>query len=423
MASSENRRHDSKSSAGFTRREFLPMLGATTALAALGPRALAAASDQSAKTKPSDAQARFVYVGTYTAPGTPPGGTHPSSAVGIYVFKLNPSDGGLTPVQTVPASNPSFVALDPTLTHLYSVNEDAPGSVSAYALNSSNGTLTFLNSMSAIGKFTTHISVHPSGQYLFAANYGDLSAPGNFPVYRINANGSIGTMTDLFQGVGYGTNAGPNPERQETLHAHQILTDLSSSHVCAVDLGADKVNVLNLNLGTGKLTPATVPFGPVASGSGCRHMAFHPDKSHAYVLDELVSSITVSKYDPVRGAFIWVQTISTLPSDFTGVNTTAEIRVHPSGQFLYNTNRGHNSVTMYAIDEETAELDVIGWESTRGEWPRGMNLDPSGTFLYVGNQNTDTIAVFRIQPSNGKLKFSTLVVTPTPVDIEFGPLA
>jgi len=152
-------------------------------------------------------------------------------------------------------------------------------------------------------------------------------------------------------------------------------------------------------------------------------MAFHVDKVHAFLLDELVSSITVYRYDAARGAFIWVQTISTLPPDFTGTSKAAEIRVHPSGRFLYSTNRGHNSVTMYKIEEKTAELDVIGWESTRGEWPRGMNLDPSGTFLYVGNQNTDTIAVFRIQPPDGKLQFSTLVNTPTPVDIEFGPLA
>jgi 6-phosphogluconolactonase len=149
-------------------------------------------------------------------------------------------------------------------------------------------------------------------------------------------------------------------------------------------------------------------------------MAFHPDTRRAYVLDELVSTITVFDYDPVRGALIWKQTISTLPDNFTGTNTTAEIRIHPTGRFLYNTNRGHNSVTMYDIDSQTGELDVIGWESTRGEWPRGMNIDPSGTYLYAANQNTDTIAVFRIQPSNGKLKFSTLVHTLTPVDIEFG---
>ena len=401
-------------SSGLTRRQFIPLLGATAALATVAPRSVAAA-------KPSDAQARFVYVGTYTFPGVPPGGTHQSTALGIYVFKMDPSDGGLTPLQIVPASNPSFVALDPTQTHLYSVNEDLAGHVSAFAINAATGTLSFLNMASANGAFTTHISVQPSGQYVFAANYGNLGFPGSFPVYRILANGSIGPMTDIFLGAGNGT--GPNPERQEAPHAHQILTDLDGHHVFGVDLGADKVNVLNLNPGTGVLTANTVPFAPVASGSGPRHMAFHPDRRHAYVLDELASSITVFDYDSARGAFIWKDTIPTLPDNFTGSNTTAEIRVHPSGRFLYNTNRGHNSVTMFAINAATGELDVIGWESTRGEWPRGMNIDPSGTFLYAANQNTDTIAVFRIQDSNGKLKFSTLVHTPTPVDVEFGSVA
>ncbi len=417
MASSEKSKHDQKSlSSGLTRRQFLPLLGATAALATVAPRAFADDDDS----PPSHAQARFVYVGTYTAPGVPPGGTHASTALGIYVFRLDPSDGGLTQLQIVPASNPSFVALDPTQRHLYSVNENpdpTAGHVSAYAINPANGTLNFLNTASSNGAFPTHISVHPSGQYVYAANYGT----GNFPVYRILSNGSIGPMTDIFQSLGNGT--GPNPDRQEGPHAHQILTDLGGNHVFGVDLGADKVNVLNLNLGTGLFIPNMVPFAPVASGSGSRHMAFHPDTKRAYVLDELVSTITVFDYNPVRGALIWKQTISTLPDNFTGTNTTAEIRIHPSGQFLYNTNRGHNSVTMYEIDSQTGELDVIGWESTRGEWPRGMNIDPSGTYLYAANQNTDTIAVFRIQHSNGKLKFSTLVHTPTPVDVEFGSLA
>jgi 6-phosphogluconolactonase len=416
MASLEKSKDDQKSlSSGLTRRQFLPLLGAT-AVAAATPSVVRAAPG-GVPGRPSVASARFVYVGTYTAPGVPPGGTHPSVAVGIYVFKLDPSDGGLTPLQIVPASNPSFVALDPNLTHLYSVNEDDPGRVSAYAINSANGGLTFLNSALANGQFTTHINVHPSGQYFYAANYGT----GNFPVFRILANGSIGPRTDTFQSVGNGT--GPNPARQEGPHAHQILTDVGGGHVFGVDLGADKVNALNLDLLTGLFSPNTVPFVPVASGSGPRHMAFHPDGKHAYVLDELASSITVFDYDPVRGAFIWEQTLSTLPDNFTGTNTTAEIRVHPTGQFVYNTNRGHNSVTMYSVDTATGELDVIGWESTRGEWPRGMNIDPSGAFLYAANQNTDTIAVFRIQPSNGKLKFSTIVNTPTPVDVEFGALA
>ena len=416
MASSEKFRDDQPSlPSGLTRRQFLPLLGAT-ALVSAAPGILHAAPG-GVPGRPSGAVPRFVYVGTYTAPGVPPGGTHPSIAVGIYVFELNPSDGDLTLLQIVPASNPSFVALHPTMPRLYSVNEDAAGHVSAYAIDAATGALTFLNTAPANGQFTTHINVHPSGQYVYAANYGT----GNFPVYRIAANGSIGPMTDLFQSVGNGT--GPNPARQEGPHAHQILTDIGAAHVFGVDLGADKVNVLNLNLATGVFSPNTVPFAPVASGSGPRHMAFHPDGHRAYVLDELASSITVFNYDAVRGALVWKQTISTLPDNFAGTNTTAEIRVHPSGRFLYNTNRGHNSVTMYAIDETTGELDVIGWESTRGEWPRGMNIDPSGTFLYAANQNTDTIAVFRIQPSNGKLKFSTIVNTPTPVDVEFGSVA
>jgi 6-phosphogluconolactonase len=418
MGKSEDFTHDRKPrSLNVSRRQFLPLLGATAIMAAEAPRSLAAPLSGPSE-KPTNAKARFVYVGTYTAPDVPPGGTHPSTALGIYVFRMNPSDGGLTPLPpVVPALNPSFLALDPTLQHLYSVNEVTAGRVSAYQIDPANGKLIFLNTTSANGKDTTHLSVQPSGDYLFAANY----TSGNFPVYRILANGSIGPMTDEFQSVGNGT--GPNSVRQEGPHAHQIITDLDGGHVFGVDLGADKVNVLNLDSTTGIFSPNMVPFAPVASGSGPRHMAFHPDRQHAYVLDELVSSITVFDYDPVRGAFIWKQTISTLPPDFTGANTTAEIRVHPSGRFLYNTNRGHNSITMFEIDPETGELEVIGWESTRGEWSRGMNIDPSGTFLYAANQNTDSIAVFRIQQANGKLKFSTLVNTPTPVDVEFGPLA
>jgi len=400
-----------------SRRQLFPLLGGAVALATVAPNSTAA--DPSGPFgKPPAAKARFVYVGTYTFPGTAPGGTHQSQAKGIYVFRMNPSNGGLTLLQIAEIPNPSYLALDPPLGHLYSVNEMTAGAVSAYVINQANGMLTPLNTLVPTnGQDTTHLSVQPSGQYLFAASY----TSGNFQVFRILPDGSIGAMTDNFQSVGNGT--GPNPARQEGPHAHQIITDLDGNHVFGVDLGADKVNLWNLDQGAGTLNPNTVPFAGIASGSGPRHMAFHPDRQHAYVLSELASSVTVFDYDPVRAAFIWQQTISTLPPDFTGTNTTAEIRIHPSGWFLYNTNRGHNSVTMFEIEPDTGELEVIGWESTRGEWPRGMNIDPSGTFLYAANQNTDNIAVFRIQLANGRLKFSTLVNTPTPVDVEFGPTA
>jgi 6-phosphogluconolactonase len=398
-----------------SRRQLFPLLGGAAAVTAVAANSTMAESAGSVGT-PSVAKARFVYVGTYTFPGTAPGGTHQSQARGIYVFRMNPGSGGLTLLQVAEIPNPSYLALDPTLRYLYSVNEMTAGAVSAFAVNQTNGSLSFINTMATNGQDTTHLSVQPSGPFLLSASY----TSGNFQVFRINSDGSIGAMTDNFQSVGNGT--GPNPDRQEGPHAHQILTDVDANHVFGVDLGADKVDVWNLDPGTGKLIPNTVPFAPVASGSGPRHMAFHADRQHAFVLSELASSVTVFDYDPVRAAFIWKQTISTLPPDFTGTNTTAEIRIHPSGRFLYNTNRGHNSVTMFEIEPETGEIEVIGWESTRGEWPRGMNLDPSGTFLYAANQNTDNIAAFRINPANGKLHFSTLVNTPTPVDVEFGSL-
>jgi 6-phosphogluconolactonase len=401
-----------------SRRQLFPLLGGAVASATVAPKSVAADPSGFFFGKRPAPKARFVYVGTYTFPGTAPGGTHQSQAKGIYVFRTNPSDGGLTLLQVVEIANPSYLALDPTLRHLYSVNEMTDGGVSAYVINQANGKLTPLNTLVPTnGQDTTHLSVQPSGQYLFAASY----TSGNFQVFQINPDGSIGAMTDNSQSVGNGT--GPNPARQEGPHAHQMITDLDGNHVFGVDLGADKVNVWNLDSGTGKLIANTVPFAPIASGSGPRHMAFHPDRQHAYALSELASSVTVFDYDPVRAVFTWKQTISTLPPDFTGTNTTAEIRIHPSGRFLYNTNRGHNSVTMFEIEPETGELEVIGWESTRGQWPRGMNIDPSGNFLYAANQNTDNIAVFRIQPANGRLRFSTLVNTPTPVDVEFGPIA
>src|SRR5439155_24811631 len=165
------------------------------------------------------AEGRFVYVGTYTAPGTAPGGHRPSTAVGIYVFRMDADDGGLTPVQVVTTDNPSFLALDPSLTHLYSTNENVSGRVSAYAINRGNGRLSFLNTAASNGSFPAHLSVHPSGQFLLATNYGT----GNYPIYEIRANGSIGCKTDDVQGEGNGT--GPCPDRQEGPHAHQILTD------------------------------------------------------------------------------------------------------------------------------------------------------------------------------------------------------
>ena len=435
MARSDQPTHDSHDvSFRLTRRQLLG-LGAAGAVGAFAPAAFAAQEALPGvpsvpdsrwwRWRPSHPVPRYVYVGTYTAPFTAPGGTKPSTAVGIYVYKMDPHDGDLRFVQVVQTENPSFLAIDPAQKYLYCVNELGPdgsgnplGRVSAWAINQSNGMLSFINTVPTNGTYPAHLSVHPSGKYLLASNYGT----GNFPIYRILADGSIGPKTADFQDTGNGT--GPNPARQEGPHAHMILTDPGASHVFGVDLGADKVMAWNLDLDTGELTPNTVPYAGVASGAGCRHMAFHPSSKFAYVINELVSSIDAFSYDPARGAFIWIQTISTLPPRFTGTSTTAEIRVHPSGKWVYGTNRGHNSVAMFEVDSHTGTLDIIGWASTRGEIPRGMNIDPSGSFLYAGNQNSDTIAVFRVNLANGKLNPPVEIVhNPVPVDIEFGPKA
>lgn len=366
-------------------------------------------SAQSSRARPR-AEARIVYVGTYTAPDVAPGGSEPSTAEGIYVFEMDPRSGQLTQRQVVPVSNPSFLAL--TATHLYCVDEDGVGQLSSFGI-ALDGTLTAGNSVPSEGAAPTHISVHPSGNYVLAANYGT----GNVRVVRIAADGSLGQMTDLFQSQSNGT--GANQFRQDAAHAHQVLTDPAAQRVFVVDLGADRVNVLNFDPAGGVLTPNEVPFASLASGSGPRHMVFHPSLPRAYVLSELTSTITVFQYDAARGSMIWLQTISTLPSRFSGDNTAGEIRIHPEGRFLYSTNRGHDSVALFEIDETTGKLESNGWESSGGQWPRGMNIDPSGSFLYVANQNTNNIVVFRIQ-RGGRLSESARVDTPTPVDIEFG---
>jgi 6-phosphogluconolactonase len=424
-----------------TRRQSLTFLGAMAGVAALGPTTLARAQAK----PPSSAIARYVYVGTYTI-GIPPGGTHTTRAVGIYVFKMDPFKGGLTFIQAVAADSPSFLAIDPQHKYLYSVNElgtDASGTmalgrVSAYAINPSSGMLTFLNTADTQGIFPAHLSVHPAGGYLFVANYGGISSahvkfPGSFPVFKLNGNGSIGTMTQLFPEEGNGT--GPDPVRQEVGHAHMILADPSAKHIFGVDLGMDEVKAWDFDRVLGKLTPGPIHFAAVGAGSGCRHMVFHPEGKFAYVINELSSTVNAHTFDPERGAFIWVQTVSTLPKNtkFTrpvgvsippGTNTCSEIRIHPSGNFLYGANRGDNSIAVFDVDQTTGKLDPKGWVDTEGKIPRGFDIDPSGTFMYVGNQDSDTIAVFGINRGNGRLEGPLdLIPSPTPVDFEFGPPA
>ncbi len=425
-----------------SRRALFPLVGAAAALAALAPAALAGAeSSPSGQGDSGDVHAdggrapdRYVYVGTYTAPHIPPGGKVPSTAKGIYVFQMNGATGALTPVQTVEnVENPSWVTLDPQLRNLYASSEvdttwkgvPHSGGLTAYAVDAATGKLSLINDQATQGAIPAHVTVDPTGKYALVANY--IGA--NFAVLPIRPNGGLQPASDIVPVTG----SGPNLDRQTAPHPHQILFNPTGKFVHGPDLGTDKVWAWTLDLGAGKLVPNALPYAQVASGSGPRHMAFHPSNNFVYVIDEMVSSITAFRYGPLAGpnaapaSFIWLQTVSTLPEHFSGSSSTAEIVVHPSGKFVYGSNRGHDSIVGFTIDQTTGKLSVIGWTPTFGSFgtgngfPRSFNIDPSGRLLLVGNQNGNTIVPFRIDQSTGELTpTGHETSTPTPVSIAFG---
>ena len=418
-----------------SRRNLLSLMGAAAGAALAGPSAVSAQADGgghgigggdgNGEGEGDDggqaAPSRYVYVGTYTAPNTAPGGIQPSTAKGIYVFKMDGRSGALSLVQIFDIENPSWVATDASASHLYATSEVTSwhgaantGGVTAFKIDPASGTISFIDDQPTKGAIPAHVILDPSGKFALIANY--IGA--NWSVLPVRADGGLDPATDVFGVTGHG----PNTARQEAPHPHQTLFDPSGSFVFGPDLGTDNVWSWTLNTSTGKLVPnPNLDHAQVASGSGPRHMSFHPSGKFVYVIDELVSSITAFSYDTVHGTFIWLQTVSTLPPSFTGVSTTAEIIVHQSGKFVYGSNRGHNSIVGFRIDQATGKLSVIGWTSTQGEIPRGFNIDPSGRLMLVGNQNSDTVVPFRIDQRSGRLHPTGAVThTPVPVSFAFG---
>jgi 6-phosphogluconolactonase len=407
------------------RRDLFPLVGAA-ALAALVAPAVARADDDDPGHDDNDdgqsAPSRYVYVGTYTAPHTAPGGIQPSTARGIYVFKMDGRTGGLSPIQVFDMENPSWVTVDANASHLYATSEVSTwkgasntGGITAFGVDPATGKITSIDDQPTKGAIPAHVIVDPSGKFALVANY----VGANFSVLPILASGGLGAATEVFAVTGHG----PNTARQEAPHPHQTLFDPAGGFVFGPDLGTDNVWSWTLSP-LGKLIPnANLDHAQVASGSGPRHMSFHPSGRFVYVIDEMVSSITAFTYNAARGTFTWLQTVSTLPPDFTGTSSTAEIIVHQSGKFVYGSNRGHNSIVGFRIDQTTGKLSLIGWTSTEGAIPRGFNIDPSGRLMLVGNQNSDTVVPFRINQSSGKLHPTGAVTwTPVPVSFAFGRL-
>jgi 6-phosphogluconolactonase len=350
----------------------------------------------------------WVYVGTYT------GG--PSK--GIYRFEMDPATGKLTAGALAgEAANPSFLAIHPSRRFLYAVSEvetlggKKTGGVSAFAINPKTGDLTLLNQQPSKGGGPCHLVVDHEGKHVLVANYGGGSAS----ALPIQADGRLDEASGFVQHRGTSV----NPQRQEGPHAHSINLDAANRFAFVADLGLDKVLIYHYDSGKGELTPNDPPAAAVDPGAGPRHFAFHPTGRFAYVINELQSTVTAFRYDSDQGSLKPLQTISTLPKGFKGNSWTAEVQVHPSGKFLYGSNRGHDSVAVFSVDTQTGELTLVGHQGSQIKTPRNFGIDPTGTFLLVANQDGNSIVVFRIDPKTGELNpTETRVEVPKPVCVK-----
>jgi 6-phosphogluconolactonase len=359
---------------------------------------------------------RLVFVGTYTESiqfGT--GKILKGKGKGIYVYGLDVSSGSLEPcglAEGVP--NPSYLALDPSHRFLYAVNEmkefeGAPtGAVSAFSVDLGSGELRFLNRKPTHGTDPCHLAVHKTGRYVLVANF----MSGSVCVLPIGEDGCLGDATDVVQHQG----SSVDPLRQSGPHAHAVTLDDAGRYVFVPDLGIDKVMVYTFDARRGKLEPHDEPWVEVAAGAGPRQLAMHPQGGYAYLINELDSTMRAFQYDRDRGTLREIQALSTLPADFKGASTCAEVQVSPSGQFLYGSNRGHDSIVIYAIDRVDGTLTCIGHGSTQGKTPRHFAIDPAGEFLLAANQDTDSVVTFRLDPASGELVATGHSVdVPTPV--------
>lgn len=336
----------------------------------------------------------FIYVGTYTEEG--------STSKGIYVYRYDAANGKVTSLglaaQTI---NPSFLAIAPNRRFLYAVNEvgnyqgKKSGAVSAFAIDHSTGKLTLLNQVALGGADPCYITMDKTGKYVLVANY----TGGSVAAFPVREDGSLGEASAFVQHTGHGT----NPERQEGPHAHSI--DLSPDNRFAIvdDLGLDQTLVYKFDGAKGSLALNDPPFATADPGAGPRHFTFDAKGKFAYRINEMGSTISVFEYDAAGGILRALQTISALPKDFKGKNDDAEIEVGPTGKFLYASNRGHDSITVFAIDAKTGTLTLVEFVSTKGANPRNFEIDPTGKLLFAANEKSDNIVVFKIDKASGRL--------------------
>ena len=347
----------------------------------------------------------LVFVGTYSEPilfGT--GQILQGQGKGIYAFDLDTGIGALTPAGiTQNVRNSSYLAFDPSRRFLYCVNEfkefegKASGAVSAYKINPETGGLTYLNTKASGGTDPCHLVVDATGRNVLIANF----ASGSVCVLPAQADGSLGEACDFVQHRG----SSVDPRRQAGPHAHAVTLDGPNRYLFVPDLGMDKVLIYAFNAVTGKITPnPDQPWVSALPGAGPRQIVMHPGGHFAYLINELNSTMTAYRYDAARGMLAELQTLPTLPADFHGQSTCAEVQIAPSGRFLYGSNRGHDSIAIFAVDQNQGTLIPVGHESTQGRIPRNFEVSPTGEFLIAANQDTNNLVVFRIDAATGRLK-------------------
>ncbi len=340
-----------------------------------------------------------------------------NSSKGIYSSVLNLETGRLSdPVLAAEARHPSFLEIHPNGRFLYAVSEvGGEGSVSAYAVDADTGDLKLLNRRPSGGAGPCHVSIDHAGRNVLVANYGSGSAS----VIPVESDGRLAEPSGRVQHEG----SSVNPARQKGPHAHSINVSPNDRFAFVADLGIDKIMIYRLDTGKGTLVANQPPFAPVKPGAGPRHFAFHPDGKHAYVINELDCTMTVFAYDSVAGTLTEVQTITTLPAGYAGSNTCAEVRVHPSGRFLYGSNRGHDSIVVYRIDPAQGTLTFVEHETAGVKTPRNFNIDPTGSFCLVANQGGDSVVVLRIDRQTGALEpTGHKVSVASPVCVRFASL-
>jgi len=345
---------------------------------------------------------RFVYVGSYTSEGRKARGE------GLSAYRIDPASGRWARVHLLNREvNPSYLAVDPKRPVLYAVHSEA-NQVSAFSINESTGELTLINRQSCGGDNPVHLALDATGRFLAVANYGS----GSVIVLPVGVNGSLGARTDL---VALKGELGPHRTEQSVPHPHQCPFDPTGRIVVVPDKGLDRLFVFRLDTVRGVLVPGDPPSVKVRSGAGPRHIGFNPKLPYAYVINELDSTVSTFRFSS-SGALDPLQILPSVPAAYTGDNTGAAIDVAPSGRFVYVSNRGHDSIGIFRVDQSTGLLSPVAWEPTTGATPRFIGLDPAGERLYAANQRADTIVEFDVDQAGGALKATgRIVVAGTPV--------